>query len=125
MPGRRTMAGYQSVATGFTDADYRVNRGALFGSVPGTLNQLLVADRIWMHRVTGDGPTHSARDTVRHGAPPDLRADREREDEQIHPRAHWAPAQPLRNTRSPGNAFPSRSCPQRAPGILETVGETG
>jgi uncharacterized damage-inducible protein DinB len=73
-------------AAGLSDADYRADRGAFFGSVHGTLNHLLVADRIWMHRVTGDGPTHSALDTVLHGAPPDLRADREREDEQIHPR---------------------------------------
>jgi uncharacterized damage-inducible protein DinB len=44
---------------------------------------LLVADRIWMHRFTGNGPTYSALDTVLHDALPGLRADREREDARI------------------------------------------
>ena len=30
-------------------------RGAFFGSLHGTLNHLVVADRIWMRRFTGDG----------------------------------------------------------------------
>lgn len=32
------------------------NRGAFFGSLHGTLNHILVADRIWLSRITG-GPT--------------------------------------------------------------------
>lgn len=34
---------------------YKENRGAFFGSVHGTLNHLLVADRVWMRRFTGIG----------------------------------------------------------------------
>src|SRR5579883_960450 len=37
------------------DAEYRRDRGAFFGSLHGTLNHLLVGDRIWMHRFTGEG----------------------------------------------------------------------
>ena len=37
------------------DADYRANRGAFFKSLHGTLNHLLVGDRIWMRRFTGRG----------------------------------------------------------------------
>ncbi|WP_394693720.1 DinB family protein [Hyphobacterium sp.] len=33
--------------------------GAYFGSVFGTLTHILIADRIWMHRLTGAGPTHT------------------------------------------------------------------
>lgn len=38
-----------------TDEDYRRDLGAFFGSVHGTLNHILVADRIWMRRFTGEG----------------------------------------------------------------------
>jgi len=37
------------------DAEYRRDRGAFFGSLHGTLNHLLLGDRIWMHRFTGEG----------------------------------------------------------------------
>ena len=34
------------------DAEYRADHGAFFGSVHGTLNHLLVGDRIWMQRLS-------------------------------------------------------------------------
>ena len=37
------------------DASYRQGVGAFFGSLHGTLNHLIVTDRIWMHRFTGIG----------------------------------------------------------------------
>ncbi len=37
------------------DADYRADGGAFFGSLHGTLNHILVGDRIWMHVFTGAG----------------------------------------------------------------------
>lgn len=36
-----------------TDADFHANTGAFFGSVWGTLNHLIVADLIWMGRLSG------------------------------------------------------------------------
>jgi uncharacterized damage-inducible protein DinB len=45
---------YDTAAT-LSDADYRADRGAFFKSVHGTLNHLLVGDRIWMKRFTGIG----------------------------------------------------------------------
>ncbi len=45
---------YDAAAT-VPDADYRANRGAFFKSLHGTLNHLLVGDRIWMKRFTGAG----------------------------------------------------------------------
>ncbi|NBB71614.1 MAG: damage-inducible protein DinB [Alphaproteobacteria bacterium] len=38
------------------DADYRADRGLFFGSIHATLNHLLVADRIWLSRLTGASP---------------------------------------------------------------------
>jgi len=42
-------------ARALPDAQYRKNVGAFFGSLHGTLNHLLVTDRIWMRRFTGTG----------------------------------------------------------------------
>jgi len=44
---------YDAAAT-VSDADYRADRGAFFKSLHGTLNHLLLGDRIWMHRFTGE-----------------------------------------------------------------------
>ena len=43
-------------AAQLSDADYRADRGAFFKSVHGTLNHLLIGDRIWMRRFTGTEP---------------------------------------------------------------------
>ena len=43
---------------------YTQDRGAFFGSVCGTLNHLLVADRIWMKRFTGEGEAPSRLDAL-------------------------------------------------------------
>ena len=41
------------VADALTDAERRRERGAFFGSIQGTLNHLLWADRMWMSRFAG------------------------------------------------------------------------
>ena len=51
-------------AAQLSDADYRADRGAFFKSVHGTLNHLLVADRIWMQRFTGDGRAPNRLDAI-------------------------------------------------------------
>ena len=45
---------YAAVAE-LPDEEYRADHGAFFKSVHGTLNHLLVGDRIWMQRITGEG----------------------------------------------------------------------
>jgi uncharacterized damage-inducible protein DinB len=85
------MAGYNAwcnerlyeVAAQLPDADYRADRGAFFKSVHGTLNHLLVADRIWMKRFTGEGEAPSRLDAILFEAFPELRAARRTEDERI------------------------------------------
>jgi uncharacterized damage-inducible protein DinB len=66
-----------------SDANYRADRGAFFKSLHGTLNHLLVADRIWMHRFTGAGPTTAQLDAILHDDLTSLRAARRAEDERI------------------------------------------
>jgi uncharacterized damage-inducible protein DinB len=46
------------------DAGYREARGAFFGSLHGTLNHLLVGDRVWMRRFTGTGPVQTQLDEI-------------------------------------------------------------
>jgi len=57
--------------------------GAFFGPLIGTLNHILVADRIWMKRFTGEGPAPASLDAILHPALPALRAAREAEDARI------------------------------------------
>lgn len=70
-------------AAELADADYRADHGAFFGSVHGTLNHLLVGDRIWMHRFTGEGPSPTKLDAILHEDFAELRAAREAEDDRI------------------------------------------
>ncbi len=57
--------------------------GAFFGPLIATLNHILVADRIWMKRFTGEGAAPAALDTILHTALPVLRTAREAEDARI------------------------------------------
>ncbi len=65
------------------DQEYRADRGAFFKSMHGTLNHLLTADRVWMHRFTGQGPSPERLDMIHHEQLADLRRAREAEDERI------------------------------------------
>ena len=72
-----------SAARQLTPEEFTENKGAFFGSMMGTLNHLLCADRIWLKRMTGEGDAPTALNTVLH---PDLDAlaqARTREDERI------------------------------------------
>ena len=70
-------------AAGLTDAQYRENRGAFFKSVHGTLNHLLVTDRVWMRRITGQGTAPDRLDAILFEDFAGLRAARENEDRRI------------------------------------------
>ena len=65
------------------DEDYRADRGAFFRSVHGTLNHLLVGDRIWMHRFTGEGEAPTRLDAILYEELAELRAARQAEDARI------------------------------------------
>ena len=61
----------------------RAGLGAFFGSLHGTLNHILVADRLWMARLEGSEPPGDALDAVLHEKFVDLRTAREAEDARI------------------------------------------
>lgn len=65
------------------DSDYHKNLGAFFGSLHGTLNHLLAADRIWMKRFTGEGAAPSRLDAILHEDLASLTAARETEDARL------------------------------------------
>lgn len=62
---------------------YRSDRGAFFKSVHGTLNYLLVTDRIWMQRFTGEGDAPNRLDAILFETFDELRAARQAEDRRI------------------------------------------
>lgn len=73
---------YDKAAT-LSDADYRKDRGAFFKSVHGTLNHLLVGDRVWMRRFDGKGELPPGLDVILYDDFASLRAARRAEDERI------------------------------------------
>lgn len=87
----RMFAGYNAwcnerlyeTAAQISDADYRADRGAYFGSLHGTLNHLLVGDRIWMRRFTAQGEVPSSLDAILYADFSQLRIARRSEDARI------------------------------------------
>jgi uncharacterized damage-inducible protein DinB len=87
----RTMAGYNRWANRrlydatarLPDTDYRADRKAFFGSLHGTLNHILVADRIWMARILGRTEAPETLDAILYERLADLTVARETEDERI------------------------------------------
>ena len=52
-------------AAALPEEAFKRDVGAFFGSLMGTLNHILVADRIWLKRFTGEGEAPASLDTVR------------------------------------------------------------
>lgn len=70
-------------AADLDEAEYNADTGAFFKSMKGTLNHLLVADRVWLKRFTGEGDAPSSLDTIIHADFAKLRAARQAEDKRI------------------------------------------
>lgn len=70
-------------AAALSDQDYRKDMGAFFGSMHGTLNHILVGDRIWFQRVEGTGEAPTSLDRVLYEDFGELRTAREAEDARI------------------------------------------
>jgi len=71
------------VAAELTEEEFTRDTGLFFKSVMGTLNHLLVADRIWMKRFTGQGEAPSSLDAILHPDFDGLRRARVAEDDRI------------------------------------------
>jgi uncharacterized damage-inducible protein DinB len=72
-----------TMACALPEEAYRKNAGAYFGSLHGTLNHLLVADRIWMRRLTGSGDHPDKLSATVCDELGSLRGAREKEDARI------------------------------------------
>lgn len=70
-------------AGGLSHEELNRDTGAFFGSLTGTLNHILVADRIWLKRFTGEGAAPSALDTILHADLASLHVARIAEDQRI------------------------------------------
>lgn len=73
---------YELCAT-LSEEERRRDMGAFFRSVHGTLNHLLLADRVWMGRFLGEPFAVASLDQELYGDFAMLRAEREREDARI------------------------------------------
>jgi uncharacterized damage-inducible protein DinB len=71
------------MAGALQDELYRREVGAYFKSLHGTLNHLLAADRIWMHRLTGVGDFPNTLNAILFDDLPSLRDARVAEDGRI------------------------------------------
>lgn len=72
-----------AAAADLTEADLGRDTGAFFKSMIGTLNHILVADRIWMKRFTGEGQAPATLDTILFPRFDKLKVAREAEDKRI------------------------------------------
>ena len=70
-----------------TDSDRKDDRGAFFKSIHGSLNHLLLADKIWMGRFLGEAFLATSLDQELHSDFAELQQDREKTDESI---LRWA-----------------------------------
>lgn len=75
-----------AAAEELTPEEFGRDTGAYFKSLCGTLNHVLVADRIWMKRFTGDGQAPASLDAILHADLAALSKARETEDRRI---ADW------------------------------------
>jgi uncharacterized damage-inducible protein DinB len=65
------------------ETQYKADRGAFFKSVHGTLSHLLVTDRVWMQRFTGEGEAPARLDAILFETLDALHAARTVEDARI------------------------------------------
>ena len=72
-----------AAAAALPDDRYRADRGAFFKSVHGTLNHLLVTDRIWLSRFSGERASADPLDAILYDDLASLHAARQAEDTRI------------------------------------------
>jgi uncharacterized damage-inducible protein DinB len=72
-----------AMAAALPDELYRKPIGVYFKSLHGTLNHILTADRIWMHRLAGKGDHPNKLNATIHDDLPSLREARVAEDQRI------------------------------------------
>src|SRR6266540_2513393 len=72
-----------AAALDLSDQAYRLHIGVLFGSLHGTLNYLLLTDRLWLKRLTGEGNHPNRLDTILYEDRAELTSARIDEDNRL------------------------------------------
>lgn len=114
---------YEAVAA-LSPAQQNESKGAFFGSLHNTLNHILVADRVWLHRFTGEGMRPTSLDQILYDDFAALRVAREEEDARISAFVDGLSAERLAGsfTYTPlSSAFGSTPVTQRLSGALSHV----
>ena len=101
-----------SQAKELPDEQYLRNVGVFFGSLHGTLNHLLVADRIWMRRFTGIGEHPSRLDATLFDELTLLDSARKEEDQRIR---RYIDSLSDEDIRKPFNYTTTKGMPQCFP----------
>src|SRR5271155_5333263 len=70
-------------AAGLAMPDNRRPTGVFFGSLHGTLNHLLLTDRLWLKRLTGEGDYPNRLDTILYEQRAELTRARIAEDNRL------------------------------------------
>ncbi len=87
----RQLAGYNhwanrrlyAAALQLPEERYRAPTGVFFGSLHGTLNHLLLADRVWLKRLTGEGEHPNRLDAILYEDRNELARARMAEDKRL------------------------------------------
>src|ERR1700737_2938627 len=72
-----------AAALDLSDQAYRLHIGVFFGSLHGTLNHLLLTDRLWLKRLTGEGDHPNRLDAILHEDRAELTRARIAEDNRL------------------------------------------
>jgi uncharacterized damage-inducible protein DinB len=72
-----------AAALDLSEMSYRLHVGVLFGSLHGTLNHLLLTDRLWLKRLTGEGDHPKQLNAILYEDRAELTRARIAEDERL------------------------------------------
>jgi uncharacterized damage-inducible protein DinB len=101
-----------AVALDLSEQSYRLHIGVFFGGLHGTLNHLLLTDRLWLKRLTGEGDHPNRLDAILYEDRTDLARARTVEHERIINLIEKYDKATLRNLHGYGttSGMPSRRC---------------
>lgn len=72
-----------AAALALSEQSYRLHIGVFFGGLHGTLNHLLLTDRLWLKRLTGEGDQPTRLDTILYEERAELTRARITEDSRL------------------------------------------
>ena len=72
-----------AAALDLSEQSYRLQIGVFFGGLHGTLNHLLLTDRLWLKRLTGEGDHPNRLDAILYEDRTELARARIAEDERL------------------------------------------